>query len=146
MQASTKDETTLELASRVRQVVVPLARHIQRTTSDDFTPTELSIIGAVLRHGPIMIGELATRERLSTPTTSKVVAALERARMIERMADPGDRRVCRVQLSRTGRKWIDKTRAARNEWLAERIAQLQPDERAGLATAMAVLQQFVDDR
>lgn len=146
MPAPTKNETTLELASKVRQVVVPLARHIQRTTRDDFTATELSIIGAVLRHGPIMIGELATRERLSTPTTSKVVAALERARMIERIADPDDRRVCRVQLSQTGSNWIDKTRAARNEWLAERIARLQPDERVALAAAVEVLQQFVDDQ
>jgi DNA-binding MarR family transcriptional regulator len=144
--APTKDETTLELASRVRQVVVPLARHIQRTTSDDFTPTELSIVGAVLRHGPIMIGELATRERLSTPTTSKVVAALERARMIERVPDPDDRRVCRVQISRTGKNWVERTRAARNVWLAERITRLPLDERAALEAAVAVLQRFIDDQ
>ena len=129
MPAPTKDETTLELASRVRQVVVPLARHIQRTTSDDFTATELSIIGAVLRHGPVMIGELAIHERLSTPTTSRVVAALERARLIERVPDPEDRRVM-SRADQPDRKELGRAHVSgANVWLAERITLLPSDER-----------------
>lgn len=138
-------DTTLELASRVRQVIVPLARQIQRRTMGNFTPTELSIIGAVLRHEPISLRDLAARERLSPPTISKVIAALERDDMVKRIPDVQDRRVCRVQITAAGRQWVDTTRTARNEWLAERIVLLSLDERKELSAAITVLQRFIDD-
>lgn len=145
MSAPIDQDATLELASLLRQVVVPLARQIQRRTMDNFTPTELSIIGAVLRHEPISLGDLAARERLSPPTISKVITALERDDMVKRIPDVQDRRVCRVRITDAGRQWVYTTRTARNEWLAERIVLLSLDERKELSAAITVLQRFIDD-
>lgn len=145
MPSVTVDPLVLEWASRLRLTVVPLARQLRQQTAEAFTPTQLSVIGTIHRHGPISLGDLAARERLSPPTISKVVAAIEAEGVIERIPDPEDRRVCRVRVTRSGERWIERSRAARNEWLAERIAALAPAERAALAAAVPVLERLVDD-
>lgn len=109
-----------------------------------FTPTQLTVIGAIHRHGPISLGELAARERLSPPTISRVVAALEETGMIERAPDAHDRRVYRVRTTADGARWIERSRTARNEWLAGRIAALSAPERAALAAALPVLDRLVE--
>ena len=131
------DPQMVEWASRLRLAVMPLSRQLRQQATEAFTPTQLSVIGTIHRHGPVSLGDLAARERLSPPTISKVVAAIEAEGLIERIADPEDRRVCRVRVTRGGERWIERGRAARNEWLAERIA--------ALAAAVPVLERLVDD-
>lgn len=139
------DRWTVEWAARLRASVAPLERQLRQQAADPYTPTQLSVIGAIYRHGPIPIGELAGRERLSAPTISKVVASLEETGMVARFPDSTDRRVCRVAITAAGKRWIAKGRAQRNEWLATRIANLNAAERAALAAAVPVLERLIGE-
>jgi len=99
-------QIVVEWAARLRAAVAPLERQLRRQGTDPYTPTQLSVIGAIYRQGPIPIGELAGRERLSAPTVSKAVASLEEAGIVEGFPDAEDRRVCRVAITAAGKRWI----------------------------------------
>jgi DNA-binding MarR family transcriptional regulator len=135
----------VELAATLRLAIAPLERQLRQQRADQFTPTQLSVIGAIFRHGPITIGDLAAQERLSPPTISRVVVVLEEHGLIERISDREDRRICRVAITASGRHWIDEGRARRNAWLAARISRLGPADRAALALAVPVLERLVDE-
>ncbi len=140
------DVTTraVEVAARLRRSLLPLARELRRSDGK-FTPTELSSISTIHHHEPISLGELAARERLSPSMITRLVVTLEKEGIIERETDPNDRRVCRVRITASGNKWIERSRERHNAWLVERLAALEPDELTALATAATVLERFVHD-
>lgn len=143
MTAATAHHQLVELSSRLRAVVSPLERKLRQQAPDRFTPTQLSVLGAIYRHGPLSLSDLAAGEQLSAPTISKAVASLEDAGVILRIPDPDDRRICRVTVSEVGDRWIQTGRAQRNKWLAERMARLTQQDRASLAAAVTLLEQIL---
>jgi DNA-binding MarR family transcriptional regulator len=48
--------------------------------------------------------ELSRRQRVEAPTMSRMVDRLERDGLVERRADPGDRRASRIALTEAGRE------------------------------------------
>ena len=64
-----------------------------------------------LRDGPVTVSELASRLGLTLPTVSGVLADLDRAGLVERHADPADRRRTIVEIMPTQRalvqNWLD---------------------------------------
>lgn len=132
------------LAGRLRASVVPLSRQLRRVDGR-FSQTQLSVIGTIDRHGPIALGDLAARERLSPPMITRVVGQLEEARFVVREGDMQDRRVTRVHLTPEGKAWVDEGRAQREAWLAERLGQLDDLSLNALERAAEVFERFVDD-
>lgn len=116
MSTVASDRQAVGLAAQLRMAIGPLERQLRRQGTDPFTPTQLSVIGAIYRHGPIALGDLAARERLSAPMISKVVASLDKAGVVRRIPDEGDRRVCRVAIATAGERWIEEGQARRNAW------------------------------
>lgn len=145
MPADRTDGPTLELAARLRAVVVPLGRSLRQQSGGRLTATQASVLGTVMRHGPLPLSVIAAREQLSLPMVSKVVAALEDERLVLRSSDPGDARVSLVDVSDDGRAWIDETRRRRDQWLAARLADTDAGERAALAQTIAMFERILAD-
>jgi DNA-binding MarR family transcriptional regulator len=143
MEPRTKGNETADLAARVRTTVTPLARQLRQHANDGLTPTLLSAIGSIARHGPITLGDLANHERVSPPMITKVVTSLETQGLVARTTDPTDRRVSRVSLTAKGEGWLQTARARRNAWLAERLSTLTPGERDTLAAALPLLERLL---
>lgn len=139
------DGPTLELAARLRAVIVPLGRSLRQQSGGRFTPTQASVLGTVLRHGPIALSALAAREQLSLPMVSKVVALLESEQLVVRTTDPTDARVSRIAISGDGRAWIEETRGRRDQWLADRLAETSADEREAVARTVTTLERILRD-
>jgi DNA-binding MarR family transcriptional regulator len=68
------------------------------------------------------------------------VNGLENLGYVARRPDPGDRRQCLVTLTDAGRDVLVANRARRDEWLAIRIAELDPEERDVLRKAVPILE------
>ncbi len=134
-----------ELANRLRLAVMRLSRRLRQESADQLTLTQLATLSTIEREGPLTLGELAAQERVAPPTVTRVVGALESHGFVTKVADPADRRVCRVGVSADGARYLDKIRRRRTAWLSQRLGDLEADERARLAAAVAALEHLTDE-
>lgn len=135
-----------ELATRLRLSTTRLARLLRQQSSSGLTPSQLSALASIDRHGPLPLGELAEREQVSPPTITKVVNKLEAEGLVTRQADADDRRFCHVATTPAGDALLRETRERRDAWLTVRLAELDPDQRARLAAAVDVLEDLAGAR
>jgi DNA-binding MarR family transcriptional regulator len=71
--------------------------------------------------------ELANELGIKLPALSQIVERLVRRALVERRADPLDRRVVRVHLTDAARVGLAQVRAVRERRLADAVRQLGPD-------------------
>ena len=135
----TTDLTTQELAARLRLSATRLARRLRTEAGSPLTPTQLSALAVIDRHGPLTLGALAERERVAPPTVTSVVAKLEAEALVARTSDPNDRRVTRVTTTSAGRHLLEEHRARKTSWLTTRLQNLEPEQRDRLADALDAL-------
>ena len=134
-----------ELASRLRLAVMRLARRLRQQTQDPVTPSQISALSVLERHGPITLGELAAFERVQPPTMTRIIAALEEDGLVVREVDAADRRVARVSVSGAGRRLLDRSRSRKTAYLAARMRNLTEDERAVVERALPLLERLVGE-
>lgn len=139
-QPADRGETLAELATRLRSVTRRVSRRLRREAEPGITESQLSALGAIKRHGPLTLGELAAHEQVQPPTMTKIVAYLEDGGLVDRLADPEDRRVVRVRATAAGRRVLQRTRARKDAYLEQRLAGLDADELDVLGRAVRVLE------
>jgi DNA-binding MarR family transcriptional regulator len=127
------------VAGRLRLSATRLARRLRQEADTGLSPSQLSALAAIERHGPLTLGALADHEGVAPPTVSRVVARLEEQGLLLREGDPKDRRVARVGATAEGLALLAASRRRKTEWLAARLDALSPAERAHLAAALDVL-------
>jgi len=135
--------TDTDTAGRLRFAVARMARLLRQQDQSGFGPTVVAALATVERHGPLTLGELATREQVAPPTITKVVEKLEQNGFVARTVDPLDRRSSHVTITPKGAKQLQTFRTRRTEWLSARLAELSDDQRATLAAALPILEQMV---
>jgi DNA-binding MarR family transcriptional regulator len=136
------------LATGLRISVNRLARRlrVERTVPGlgelALSDTQLAALTALDRHGAMTPGELAEHEKVQPPSMTRVIAALVDAGLVMRAAHPTDRRQVILSPSGTGRDLVSKARRRRDAWLAKRLAELTPAERATLRAAAPILEKL----
>jgi DNA-binding MarR family transcriptional regulator len=78
------------------------------------------------------------------PTATRVLARLEELGLVDRAPDPADRRSSLISVSAAGRTLLRRQRSRKNQFLARRLATLEPDEVATLDRAAAILERLLD--
>lgn len=132
------------LAEGLRPAVMRLARRLRQVRADGFelTPTQLSAMGTLARADDQPIGALAAAERVAAPSMTRTVNALEERGLVVRTPDPGDRRQSLVSLTPAGRDLLLLNRRRRSEWLAQRIAELDANDKEVLRRAVGILERI----
>src|SRR3954451_5303307 len=108
---------TLAMADRLRLSATRLARRLRQESGTDMTPSQLSALADVDRHGPLTLGALADLERVAPPSVTKVVSKLEAASLVERRTDAADRRFAWVSVTTDWAKGPPRSRKRRSLWL-----------------------------
>lgn len=134
-----------ELAARLRLVVMRLHRRMRAQASDDLSPTLTSALVSVERHGPLTLGRLAELERVTPPSVTRVVAALERAALVRREADADDRRVARLSITPKGAQLLQRSRTRKTEYLAGRLGALSPADLAAVRDVLPILERLLEE-
>jgi len=134
-----------DVAGHLRLVVARTARRLRQETSADLSPSMISALASVDRHGPLTPSELATHERVQRPTVTRVLARLEEAGLVERAADPQDRRCSLVSISAEGGELLDALRARKDAFLSRRIDALDAADREALERAAAILERMLKE-
>lgn len=120
----------MRLARRLRQM---------QDESLDLTPSQLSAMAVLLNSGDQLMGQLAGQEKVQPPSMTRIVNSLEARGYVERRPEPRDHRQCLVALTDSGREVLLANRRRRDQWLAARLAELDPAEREILRRAVRVL-------
>lgn len=134
--------TDAGLASELRLSVMRLRRRlaVERHPDNELSLGAMTVLGALYRAGDLSIGELAQRERVQPPSMTRTVNCLEADGYVARRPHETDGRQVLVSLSDSGRAIVLADRARRDAWLARRLSELTPDERAVLRAAAPLLE------
>ncbi|MCR8675657.1 MarR family transcriptional regulator [Micrococcus sp. HG099] len=87
--------------------------------------------------GGVRLRDLAERLRIAPRSATDVVDQLESRGLVERAADPADRRAVRIRLTDGGRGLLRRVHEARRTEAADFFAVLAPADRAELARLLA---------
>ena len=137
--------TTLDLAVRLRLAITRTSRRLRQEAGPELSPTLTSALATVDRHGPLTPSELAARERVQRPTATRLVARLEGLGVLQRAADPLDRRSSLLSVTPEGHALMEELRGRKTAYLAHRLEGLDPGERATLDDAAAILERLLED-
>jgi DNA-binding MarR family transcriptional regulator len=134
-----------ELARELRPLVFRLYYVVRRQTPQlTLTLTQGSVLAELARGGPRRMSALAELEGVRMPSMTDVVRRLERLGLVTRTPDPADRRAVLVRVTDEGRRFYDELRAAREEFLRERLAVLEPVERDAIDAAVPALRRLLE--
>jgi DNA-binding MarR family transcriptional regulator len=133
-----------DVAAHLRLVVARTARRLRQEAGADLSPSLISALATIDRHGPITPSELAAQERVQRPTATRVLARLEDAGLVDRAPDPADRRSSLISASAAGRTLLRRQRSRKDQYLARRLAALDADDVATLERAAAILERMLD--
>ena len=122
-----------------------MARRLRQEAGADLSPSQTAALATIERHGPLTPSELAERERVQRPTVTRVLARLEVAGLVERAADPADRRCSLVSISAEGSALLDALRARKDAFLSRRIDALDAADREALERAAAILERMLKE-
>jgi DNA-binding MarR family transcriptional regulator len=108
--------------------------------------TAAATLATLERSGPCRLTALASREGVTQPAMTQLIARLQEAGLVGRAADPDDGRVVQVRVTADGRAVLADRRAVRAERLAGLLAGLSPDERDALAAALPAMDALANAR
>ncbi|HXC86662.1 MAG TPA: MarR family transcriptional regulator [Candidatus Cybelea sp.] len=134
-----------EVADQLHSAAIHLLRRLRvRDRESGIGPAQLSALSVLVFGGARSLGELADAEQVRPPTMSRIVAGLQRSRLVRRHATEDGRRV-RLEATPKGVSLMWEGRKRRVESLAKALAALPENDREQLRGALKLLQQVVGD-
>jgi DNA-binding MarR family transcriptional regulator len=128
------------LAAELRVALMHASRRLRHErASDDITPGQYSVLALIDRHKAMTPRDIAAHEKVQPPSMTRTLAVLEELALVARDEHPTDRRQVRVSLTDEGRVAVKETRRRRDRWLAQRLGELEPEDRQTLAQAAKIL-------
>jgi DNA-binding MarR family transcriptional regulator len=128
--------------ARLRVSIARLSRWLRRHELAGLTPTQLSALSTVDRHGPLRLGDLAAAEGIAPSTLTRLVTVLEERGYVERCPVPGDARASTLTIAPAGHEALELIREQSMTLLADRLRTLTPEQQAALAAALPALEQL----
>lgn len=135
-------EEQIPLPSQLRLAVLRLSRRLRQQTVGDISPSQLSALASIAKHGEVSLGELAAIERIAPPSMTRIAARLEERGLVSRRVDESDRRVSRVVINPAGNELLAATRTRRDAYLAARLQAFSPEEQLVLAEAVPLMERL----
>ena len=142
--ATKLDEQRLAQVAALRLSFMRFARRIRRHGGAGLTPSQLSVLSTLERHGAMPLGRLAEKEQISKSTMTRMAANLEALGLVERRQDSADGRVFELELTESGRTLLAESSRRADEYLDRQIAALDPEDREILFACIPVLQRLLE--
>jgi len=118
------------------------AERVAQGLQPELSDTQLAALAALEKHPGMTPSELAEHEKVQPPSITRVIASLEDRGLIRRMPHSTDRRQVVLSVTDQGRDVVRKLRQLREAWLARRLRELTPAERAVLREALPILEKL----
>src|SRR5262249_24976884 len=120
---------SLEVADAIHSAAIRVLRIVRVADAKaEIGPAQLSALSVLVFAGPKTLGELSDAEQVKAPTMSRIVQALVRQRLANRVRLPENRRAVRIAPTRRGHKLLLAGRDRRVQLLAQRLSSLAADD------------------
>jgi DNA-binding MarR family transcriptional regulator len=130
----------LATADRLHSGAIRLLRAVRAADrATGLSGPRLSALSVVVFAGPLSMAELARAEQVRPPSMTRIIQALVRLRLVERIRDRKDGRVQLVRATGLGRRLLAEGRRRRVERIAAALGALPAAERRVLARAAGLL-------
>jgi DNA-binding MarR family transcriptional regulator len=112
----------------------------------DLTPSQASVLLRLEKDGSATVSNLARAESMRPQSMSAIVAPLQESGLVTGVPDPSDGRQTLMSLTPKCLKWLQESRAARQDWLSTIISQkLSVHEQEKLQEGLELLKRLVED-
>jgi DNA-binding MarR family transcriptional regulator len=108
------------------------------------TPTQISVLATVVRHGHLGLADLSKAEGINPTMLSRIVAKLGTQGLLNRRADPLDGRAALVSPTERGRRLQRRIQAERNDVLGQQLDAMPRAQRQLLMAAIPALEALAD--
>jgi DNA-binding MarR family transcriptional regulator len=137
--AASNEELGKSVLIHVGQLYRELLREINRRVDVTWTSAQLDLLALVYDRPGLSVGDAARALRLAPNTVSTLAQELVGGGWLEKVRDPSDRRIIRLQYTDRAREEIDAWRRHRGRLLDPLLDELSEDDREALRRAMPVL-------
>ncbi|MGW0732183.1 MarR family winged helix-turn-helix transcriptional regulator [Streptomyces sp. NPDC002851] len=138
------EEVAVAVMAASRLLVAISARALA-AVDDTLTLPQLRTLVVLDTHGPVKLAALATTLAVNPSTAMRMVDRLQAAGLVDRKANPGNRREVVLNLTHQGQSLVQRVTAHRQEEIRRLVARLPAHERAGLVAALRALTDAADD-
>jgi DNA-binding MarR family transcriptional regulator len=136
---SVPDEEVDRLVALYRRAGRSLRANDPANWADRLTMPQIRILFFIGRSGVVSVGQVAAGLGISQPSATETLEKLVCKELVERTADPTDRRIVRVGLTDKGKEMIDRPWETRRAVLASALRDASPDERAAIERGLILL-------
>ena len=138
-------DSALKLRMLVMTQVLKPMKEIEREKSE-YPPGFMHVLGWLKSKGggPVSMSDLACASFISKPNLTTMVDRLCTEGLVERSADPNDRRIVNVALTQKGREYIEKHKQEVAEFIESRLALLDDEQLERLKRAMDDIAEIVN--
>ena len=136
----TGDHRALRLWLRLLTCTQLLERRVRARLRERFATTlpRFDLMSQLWRYpAGLKMNELSRHLMVTGGNVTGIVDQLEKERLVERAADPGDRRAYRVRLTRAGRRAFGEMARTHEAWIVEMLGGLTQREHAELYRLLA---------
>ncbi len=130
---------------QLRLAIQRLARRIRSNAADDDVPeSQRSVLFTLGIHGRQSLGSLSEHECVTPPSMNRTVNALVSAGLVTRATAEDDARRIELDLSDTGKNFVNETRRRRDAWFTQQLAALSAEQRRILDDAVPILKKLAE--
>ncbi|ADG96723.1 transcriptional regulator, MarR family [Segniliparus rotundus DSM 44985] len=131
-------------AADVFYLLLRILRGMRRAGDmSSLTVSGISALFVIAQHGPLRLGDLANRERVTAPTMSRVVTLLEQAELVQREPDPADGRATLLSLTPQGSEYVAGDASEKIKTVESALATLSDEEQKQVVRWLQTLEAAV---
>lgn len=130
----------------IGEAVYALATELVRQMPRDMSLTSVATLSTLVRSGPRRVTELAASEGVAQPSMTAMITTLERDGLVERRADPRDKRAALVTVTDAGRDLVARRRRLGAALVTSTLGELSDADRSALADAVGALRRVREIR
>lgn len=129
------DDEPVEAALRAADVLMRVAARSVMEVDHIVTSPQLRILVRIATRGPQSPGDIATELGVHASNATRAAEKLVRSALIERQANPDDRRYVRLTLTPEGERLVERVIGHRRDAIAAVIAAMPDEDRDAAARA-----------
>jgi DNA-binding MarR family transcriptional regulator len=144
-EASDPLDTALETANRLHRGALRLLQVLRASRAKGLTLSQLGVLGRLYREGKATATELAGYMRIKPQSLTRLVADLERRKLIVRRSKEEDRRQSLLEITEAGTRLLDQDLRDQRAKLAQVIGkELIPAEQELLRIAAGLMDRVAE--